>query len=189
MAQPPGFIDPEFANHVCRLKKSIYRLKQAPWAWFSALHSFLCLYGFHVSKSDSSLFILNQGNILMLCTCICGWHFNYRLIYFSHPTLHFFFAPTILHQRFGFSSLFLGHRSYSYQYRSLLSQHKYICDLLERTKMAEAKDVQTPFSISTSLTLNDGTVIVDQAQYRSIIGNLQYIYPWLDQTLPNQSIG
>ena len=72
MAQPPGFIDPEFANHVCRLKKSIYGLKQAPWAWFSALHSFLCLYGFHVSKSDSSLFILNQGNILMLCTCICG---------------------------------------------------------------------------------------------------------------------
>jgi len=43
--------------------------------------------------------------------------------------------------------------------------------------MAEAKDVQTPFSISTSLTLNDGTVIVDKAQYRSIIGNLQYIYP------------
>lgn len=41
--------------------------------------------------------------------------------------------------------------------------------------MAEAKDVQTPFSISTSLTLNDGTTIVDQAQYKSIIGAFQYL--------------
>lgn len=41
--------------------------------------------------------------------------------------------------------------------------------------MLEAKEVQTPLSTSTSLTLNDGTTIVDQAQYKSIIGAFQYL--------------
>lgn len=34
MAQPPGFIDPQYPHHVCRLQKAIYGLKQAPRAWF-----------------------------------------------------------------------------------------------------------------------------------------------------------
>ncbi|MCH96975.1 hypothetical protein A2U01_0017967, partial [Trifolium medium] len=37
-----------------------------------------------------------------------------------------------------------------------LSQHKYIYDLLDRTKMADAKIVHSPMSTSTSLTQHDG---------------------------------
>ncbi|GKC17440.1 retrovirus-related pol polyprotein from transposon TNT 1-94, partial [Tanacetum coccineum] len=32
--QPDGFVDPDFPNHVYRLKKALYGLKQAPRAWF-----------------------------------------------------------------------------------------------------------------------------------------------------------
>lgn len=32
MAQPPGFVDPRFTDHVCRLKKALYGLRQAPLA-------------------------------------------------------------------------------------------------------------------------------------------------------------
>lgn len=32
MRQPPGFTDPSFPNHVCRLHKALYGLKQAPRA-------------------------------------------------------------------------------------------------------------------------------------------------------------
>ncbi|GKB63744.1 retrovirus-related pol polyprotein from transposon TNT 1-94 [Tanacetum coccineum] len=31
--QPDGFVDPDFPNHVYRLKKALYGLKQAPRAW------------------------------------------------------------------------------------------------------------------------------------------------------------
>jgi histone deacetylase 1/2 len=37
MLQPPGFKDLSKPGHVCRLRKAIYGLKQAPWAWYSAL--------------------------------------------------------------------------------------------------------------------------------------------------------
>ncbi|GJS20988.1 putative ribonuclease H-like domain-containing protein [Tanacetum coccineum] len=39
--QPDGFVDPEFPNHVYRLKKALYGLKQAPRAWYNKLSSFL----------------------------------------------------------------------------------------------------------------------------------------------------
>ena len=32
--QPKGFQDPHFPDHVLRLKKTLYRLKQAPRAWY-----------------------------------------------------------------------------------------------------------------------------------------------------------
>ncbi|GKE09532.1 retrovirus-related pol polyprotein from transposon TNT 1-94 [Tanacetum coccineum] len=41
VSQPEGFIDPEFPDHVCRLKKALYGLKQAPRAWYDKLSSFL----------------------------------------------------------------------------------------------------------------------------------------------------
>ncbi|GKG09898.1 retrovirus-related pol polyprotein from transposon TNT 1-94, partial [Tanacetum coccineum] len=46
VSQPEGFIDPEFPDHVYRLKKSLYGLKQAPRAWYDKLSSFLIEHGF-----------------------------------------------------------------------------------------------------------------------------------------------
>nr|GEW69635.1 hypothetical protein [Tanacetum cinerariifolium] len=33
VCQPEGFIDADHPSHVYKLKKALYRLKQAPWAW------------------------------------------------------------------------------------------------------------------------------------------------------------
>ncbi|GKE82561.1 retrovirus-related pol polyprotein from transposon TNT 1-94 [Tanacetum coccineum] len=41
VSQPDGFVDLENPNHVYKLKKSLYRLKQAPRAWYDLLSSFL----------------------------------------------------------------------------------------------------------------------------------------------------
>nr|GEV98839.1 retrovirus-related Pol polyprotein from transposon TNT 1-94 [Tanacetum cinerariifolium] len=44
--QPPGFESSEFPNHVCKLDKALYRLKQAPRAWYETLSKFLIQHKF-----------------------------------------------------------------------------------------------------------------------------------------------
>ena len=39
VAQPKGFIDPHFPDHVLYFKKAFYGLKQAPRAWYDRLHN------------------------------------------------------------------------------------------------------------------------------------------------------
>ena len=46
MAQPKGFIDPHFPNHVLYLKKALYGLKQAPKAWYDQLTQYLVSHWF-----------------------------------------------------------------------------------------------------------------------------------------------
>jgi histone deacetylase 1/2 len=62
MCQPQGYIHPNFPTHICRLKKSLYGLRQAPRSWFSRLTDQLLQYRFVGSKSDPSLYILQTAS-------------------------------------------------------------------------------------------------------------------------------
>ena len=45
VAQPKGFIDPHFLDHVLYLKKALYGLKQALRAWYDWLTQYLVSHG------------------------------------------------------------------------------------------------------------------------------------------------
>ena len=60
MEQPPGYVDPRHPLHVCKLKKTLYDLKQTPHAWFQRFSSFLLRLGFSYSYADTSLFVFNR---------------------------------------------------------------------------------------------------------------------------------
>lgn len=59
--QPPGFVDADNPMKVCRLRKALHGLKQAPRVWYFELQKFLLATGFYNSLSDMSLFILRVG--------------------------------------------------------------------------------------------------------------------------------
>jgi hypothetical protein len=56
VSQPEGFVDPEHPNHVYKLKKSLYGLKQGPRAWYDKLSTFLLANNFSKGSVDPTLF-------------------------------------------------------------------------------------------------------------------------------------
>lgn len=70
MEQPGGFQSSRTAPLVCRLRKALYALKQAPHAWFHRLSIFLHSLGFVTCKVDSSLLV-----------CHTNTHYCYVLVY------------------------------------------------------------------------------------------------------------
>jgi hypothetical protein len=64
--QPPGFEDEKKPNHVYKLRKALYSLKQAPRAWYERLKDFLLSKGFIMGKVDTTLFTNKIGNDLFV---------------------------------------------------------------------------------------------------------------------------
>ncbi|KAL9994189.1 putative RNA-directed DNA polymerase [Helianthus debilis subsp. tardiflorus] len=57
MEPPPGFIGNFKDKEVCRLKKTLYGLKQSPRAWFGRFTLAMKGFGFRQSNSDHTLFL------------------------------------------------------------------------------------------------------------------------------------
>nr|GFD39005.1 retrovirus-related Pol polyprotein from transposon TNT 1-94 [Tanacetum cinerariifolium] len=66
VSQPDGFVDQDNSNYVYKLKKALYRLKQAPRVWYDMLSSFLISHDFSKGSVDPTLFIRRNGNDLLL---------------------------------------------------------------------------------------------------------------------------
>ena len=57
----------------------------------------------------------------------------------------------------------------------LLSQQKYVIDLLSKHNMLGSKPVSTSLTVGTSLTVKDGTALVNATMYRKVVGGLQHL--------------
>ncbi|GLT58591.1 hypothetical protein SLA2020_314700 [Shorea laevis] len=175
MHQLVGFIDETFPHHICCLKKSLYGLKQAPRAWFRELKAYLLSQGLQCSRSDTSLFILRQSDIIV-----------YFLVYVDDILITGNSLPFIdklilnLGARFSLKDLgklhlFLGIEAIHTPAGLFLTQHRYITEILHRASMSEAKAVAFPMASSCSLQQGPSNTLTDPTVYRQIVGALQYL--------------
>eukprot|EP00253_Pinus_taeda_P029104 PITA_29104 len=65
MEQPIGFIQTD-SSLVCRLKKSLYGLEQAPQAWYAKMDSFLLGSAFSRCHSDNTVYTKKVGKSLII---------------------------------------------------------------------------------------------------------------------------
>ncbi|GKE00599.1 retrovirus-related pol polyprotein from transposon TNT 1-94, partial [Tanacetum coccineum] len=66
VAQPDRFVDPGHPDKVYRLRRALYRLKQAPRAWYDELSKFLISKGFTKGTIDLTLFTIRYGEDILL---------------------------------------------------------------------------------------------------------------------------
>ncbi|XP_019181367.1 PREDICTED: uncharacterized protein LOC109176385 [Ipomoea nil] len=174
MRQPPGYEDKSVPTHVCHLQCSLYGLKQAPRAWFTRIHNFLLSVGFTPSKTDVSLFIYYDHGVQL-----------YFLVYVDDILVMGSDSSRVtglvdqLAQEFkirdmGLPSFFLGIETVSISDGILLSQCRYVQDILKRAGMVDCKPVSTPISVARS---EDGDVALfaDPTHYHGLAGALQYL--------------
>ena len=65
MQQPQGFVTNPYL--VCRLKKSLYGLKQSPRAWYAKIDGFLLSLSFFQCKSDPNVYLkLIHGSLMII---------------------------------------------------------------------------------------------------------------------------
>jgi hypothetical protein len=72
---------------------------------------------------------------------------------------------------------FLGIKVNKFTYGIILTQEKYVVDLLKNAGMTKCEPVSTPLFTSVKLTLHNGTTLgpIDATRYKSIVGALQYL--------------
>lgn len=173
--QPPGFVHLEYPTHVCKLQKALYWLKQAPRAWFSKLSSRLLELGFTASQANSPLFTFIHPsltiNFLVYVDDIVIIGSNTTAIQTLISTL----SSSFPFKDLGCLHYFLGVEVTYLTYGLLLSQCKYIGDLLKKTNMTLAKPVQTPMATIGSLFSQDGASFKDPTLYSSVVSSLQYL--------------
>lgn len=72
-------------------------------------------------------------------------------------------------------SYFLGIKLQPHADGMIMSQQKYIKDILEKINMASSKEASTAITTSSSFSLNDGSTSLKGDDFQNLIGLLQYL--------------
>jgi len=72
-------------------------------------------------------------------------------------------------------NFFLGLQIKQTSNGTMIHQQKYIKELLKKFGMDSSNPIDTPFSPSTKLVLDDGSSPIEEKTYRGMIGSLLYL--------------
>lgn len=173
MRLPPGFkaSDPRM---VCRLKKSLYGLRQAPRCWYSKLTTTLEEFGFSHDYADHSLFSKVRGSV---CLHILVYVDDFIISCNDAKAMQEF--KDYLQRCFRMKDLgklkyFLGFEVGRNASGFYLSQRKYALDIISETGLLGARPSLVPMELNHQLARAEGP-LANALQYRRLIGRLIYL--------------
>lgn len=180
-----GHIPYDIKNPICRLKKSLYGLKQTSRVWYNKLSTTLKNLGFKQCKSDYSLFIKkSQSSTTIILAYVDD------LLIAGNDIQHVQRIKKHLHGHFNISDLgelkyFLGLEITKTKNGLHVGQHKYALDIIKSTNLTDSKPTPTPCTATKhqnkDITNTDKpchrseTPLEDPQVYRSIVGKLVYL--------------
>ena len=172
---PPGFEEDKKGKMVCKLKKSLYGLKQSPHAWFERFSKVIKSRGYSQGQTDHTLLVKHSSNkrvtILVVYVddiILIGDDFNEmeeikRLMAMAFEvkdlrTMKYFLGMEVARSKKGIS----------------ISQKKYPMDLLDETGMLSCKPIETPIEQGGKGKSFDEES-VDKGRYQRLVGKLIYL--------------
>lgn len=182
MIQPEGFKEDVSKHLVCKLKRSIYGLKQASRQWYLKFDDVISSFGFVENKVDRCIYLKVSGSkyiflilyvddILLASNCLGLLHDTKQLL-----SRHFDMKDL------GEASLVLGIEVHWDRSRNLLglSQKAYIERILKRFNMQDCKPWKAPITKGDKLSMvqcprNEiEKESMKSVPYASAVGSLMY---------------
>ena len=183
MEQPEVFSQPGQEHLVCKLKKSLYGLKQSPRQWYKRFDSYMIKIGYRRCEHDCCVYVrsLNDGSFIFLLMYMDDMLIAAKSIVEVNK-LKVLLSREFNMKDLGASKKILGieiHRDRDAN-KLWLSQAGYVKKVLERFSMKNAKSVSTflanHFCLSTSQCPKTIEEIEDMSKvpYVSVVECLMY---------------
>ena len=173
--QPKGFVDPHKPDDVYKLKRALYRLKQAPKAWYDRLIAYFTKHGFKKRFADTTLFIWKDKNYFVVAQIyvddIVFGATNDSLAQSFADEMKEMFEMSVV----GELIYFLGLQVKQMGFGIYINHAKYARNLVKRFGLEMATYARTPMATNAKLTNDHSSEFVDVTLYRSIIGCLLYL--------------
>ncbi|KAH9722152.1 retrovirus-related pol polyprotein from transposon RE1 [Citrus sinensis] len=151
MDPPLGFFE-KFRSNVCKLQKSLYGLKQSPRAWFEKFTTAVNRQGYRQSQADHTMFtrVSAKGKITVLIVYVDDIILT-RDDLVEMDRLKQSLATDFEIKDLGALKYFLGMEVARSKKGIVVSQRKYILDLLKETGISGCKPIDTPMKYNLKL--------------------------------------
>lgn len=174
MKLPPG-IQSSFDNELCKLRRSLNGLKQAPRAWFDTVRRVLRQSKCVRSKNDPSVFLRR-----------CSSGITILLVYVDDIIIRGLdlkeikAIKVILHSSFHMKDLgnlqyFMGLEVHTSKLGIFINQQEYTKDLITLARLYNSTPVDTPLEINVKYRRDEGDLLSDHTIYRRLVGSLLYL--------------
>ena len=182
MIQPEGFVDPTSATKICKLRKSIYGLKQASRSWNLRFDEVFKGFGFIKNEEEPCVYKKASGNALVFLVLyiddILLIGNNIQMLETVKSSVRKSFSMKDL----GEATYILGIKIYRDRSKRIigLSQDTYIDKVLKRFNMQDSKKGFLPISHGVSLCKSQCPLTPDEQEkmnaipYASAIGSIMY---------------
>ena len=178
----PGFEDKFAKGKVCKLRKSLYGLKQSPRAWFERFTRVLRHDGYTQCQANHTLFVKHSTSdkitilIVYVDDIVLTRNCKEEMAHLKHLLVREFEIKDLGHLKY-FLEMEVARSSKGIY----VSQRKYTLDLLRETGMSGCKLVETPMDPNTKLGNIIQGEVVDRGRYQRLVGKLIYLtHTWPD---------
>ena len=159
---------------MCRLQKSLYGLKKGPRVWFGKFSQTVETFDMQKSKSDHSVFYKNSSfGIILLVVYVDD------IVITESDIKGILSLKSFLRSQFhtkdkGMLKYFFSVEVMRSKQEIMLSQRKYVLDMLSETRKLGVKPCSTPMAPNVQLT-KEVELFEDLERYRRLVRKLNYL--------------